>query len=707
MYQSQIEKSNEQINRIRNEKRNKFISVRFSHETGAPSIYPYGSLAIKQHLKELDKTKEPFSIEYQVNFSTYQYDLELFIFLNYHELWEEEKKLSNDDVIVSEYGPTGFDREQHLLNAMSIRWPEKKLPSGQKIGNVLITPWLEDFAYGVSNYTDTVMYGGGGQGKTYGPLAMMCMIFDYFIYTQSGAQCSYSTVSEKKLESSTWAYVNKIYPVSTERRKFSHYAGKAIKKSNYTFKRANLNGKVVENGGKFEGVLLQKGMKNSQVIDKLTGSHDCIARIYLLDEAQSTDSAPMDARGNLFIHPKYKWFIMSGNYESTLDLLGLNVEPNDGWASVNESTHIYEGTLKSFKNPLGIKSCVIHYNNDLSPAITDPALAKIYKHLPNKEKRDALYPNPESKKSYAYKRFWIGFKFEAENKMSQKILDQEFLDDYKAHEDEEYVGEVYTIGSFDPAPASVDRNILTTLKIGINKKTGYPLVKPGRIYCLPVITSQLTYNKETANRLTEIIDKERIASGNIIVDFTYRHALIEMLSNKGIICHYIIYNEGLPKKMRMNPISKVWEDVIELESIKTFAGTFEKKATMYAHEKLRDRITLGAYAMRMFIEKGGFKKFDSSVLATVEGHNGFEKEFLNRSFTMNNNNIMSLDLKSAFRKLYGFSPDISDTFFQAFYFIYAILGIRPHKKSLGTLSKVTKQKKIDNYKRLWNTVVEI
>src|SRR5690606_9837653 len=127
--------------------------------------------------------------------------------------------------------------------------------------------------------------------------------------------------------------------------------------------------KRIEEGGSFKGILLAQGRTDSSQVDKLTGQHDVIARSYLLDEAQVTDSAPMAAYNNMFLHPPYKWFMMAGNYEDDDDLLAVNVEPRTGWESVDASTHMWESTLKAQDFDLGQKSLVIHYNNDLSPAI--------------------------------------------------------------------------------------------------------------------------------------------------------------------------------------------------------------------------------------------------------------------------------------------------------------------------------------------------
>lgn len=693
------------IPKIRNSHRNKFIEARDSINLGHSSIYLYSSKALKEDLEKFDLSIQKFSPQYKPNPFVYQYDLELHIWFNYDTLKQREIELGGDNNFIEEFGFTGFPRYQHLLNAMSIRWPTRKLPNGNHSGDMIITPWLEDFGQTSSDCEDNISFGGGGQGKTYGPLGLMCMTYDHFIFTRTGAQCTYSTVSEDKLKSSTWPYVNKLYPVLEGRNTFSLYAGKARRCPDYTFQRVGLDGKPMAVGGKFIGLLLQKGIKDARVVDKLTGSHDAIARVYLLDEAQSTDDAPIDAYTNMFMHPKYRAFFMSGNFDEDTDLLGKNVEPaaTTGWKGVNETTHMWEGILKSRKNNLGRRTIITHFNNELSPCVIDDTLVKIYPHMPTKVMRDKLYPTEESKKSIAYKRFWIGFRYEKENKQSEVLFSFNFISDYRANRQPKFNGNPINIASFDSAPASVDRNVLNIIMVGLESGNNLPLIAPNRIFCFPKPVSDLEYHTETCKRISDKITKFNIESGNAIMDFTNRTALIEMLKKEhNIVCHHLIYNNAIPKKDQKNPQSGAMESRIELETCPTFVGKFETSKTWYADEKIKNRITLGAYIMRLFMEKGRIAGFESSILDGIEKqyNNGFDKEFLRRKFIKDKKGVISLDSKEEFNSDYGFSPDICDTFFQAFYMLYVIFGLRPNVSSLGKLrfnpKATTQADKINN-----------
>lgn len=705
-----FEISQDKIIKLRNAHKEKFSIARQSSEfSDNPKIYYYNSLALQDRHSKFIRADQ-YSIEYEPNPFIFQYDLEFYIFLNYERIKAEELEHSSekDKSQILEFGPTGFSREEHLLNAMAIRWPIKVLSTGAHSGILVRTPWLEDFATAMANYSDVITYGGGGQGKTYGFLAFQCMLFDHFIKTKSGAQCSYSTVNEVKLKGSTWAYVNKLYPTDPKRR-FSLYAGFGKKAPEYTFKRVDDNGKEIMEGGKFQGVLLSKGIKDTRVIDKLTGCHDPIARAYLLDEGQATDGAPLSAYTNMFLHPKYGWFGMSGNFDSDTDLLGMNVEPNIGWTNIDESTHIYEGTLKSPDSNLGRITSVIHYNNELSPAMTDLEMARKFPFMPNREKKDKLYKTEESRNSYGYKRFWIGFRFEKENVHEEYVLTSNIIKSSNCHQNYNvdvenglYSGPIFTLGSFDSAPASKDRNLMLVADVGLDSHTRYPIVNLRKLLGIKKSETYLTYYTETCDQFEQICNSYNIASGQTVMDWSAKPALIELLGKRNHVCHFIIYHGLVPSKPGINKVDGSEEDAIDLETLKTFLSNKETEVTYYAHQKMRNCQTLGAYAMRMFVEKGRVRGLNPSLLNGVDNH-GFDKEICKRKFVFDSKGLANLDDKDEFIKQYHFSTDIFDVLMQLFYMIYVKHKIRPDVKSLGLLTKPKgSNRNIKKLKSLWD-----
>lgn len=679
-------------------------------KSGHKVAYAYKSKAIKEAIEARSKLKNIplFHEEYEPDFTQFQYDLELYIFFNWKELYARELELANEKEVKVleeaglEYGCTFMRREEHLANAVRIRWPERILPSGEIMSAYALTPWAMDYLWGLSNYTNIVTFGGGGQGKTYSALAFSVMAYDHYIFTKSGAQCSFSTVSQSKLESSIWSHVNKLYSYTNDYQ-YSLYGGKAVKAPDYMYRRKNLQNKYIDEGGTMRGILLVKGAKDAKQIDKLTGQHDVKCRIYLLDEAQSTGPAPLSAYTNMYLHPKHGWFLMAGNYDLPNDLLGINAEPNNGWESVDEKTHFWEGSLKSPESELGQTSLVIHYNNDLSPAILDPEMEKRYsRFLPTLKKKKKLYPTEESANTIAAKRFWIGFRYEKEEGDKEKVITTDIIHEFKAHEKPK-VKSLFTLTSLDTAPSNNDRNIETIFEVGLDNE-GYPVIWPSKIYYIKKPSSQLKYYEETTNKIISILNSHNVQSGHSIMDWTQRTQLLEGLASKGHVFHHLIYQQAPPSKVAKNEVTGVTERPIQIDTVPTFAGKFEKNIRVYAHEKFVNRITLGAYLFRLFVEHGRFKNLNSSILEGIESK-PFEKEMCLRVFEKKfekktGEDKLRIDSKDAFKGTHNFSPDILDTFFQISYFAYVIMGIKPNEKGLGNLKNKETKKQVDN--KVWD-----
>lgn len=679
-------------------------------QMGKKCIYTYGSLAIEEDIKERQKLRASkvteFHPDYTPDFTEYQYDLEMHIFLNYERLLKRELEIAQIDRVKlinsdGEMRFTGFTRAEHLNRAQLIRWPERKNPDGSISTAYALHPWAKQYNDALSKHQNVIQFGGAGQGKTYSPIAFMSMIFDHFIYTKAGAACYCSTVNEGKLEKSIWSHMNKIYSYKNP-YKFSNFAGMAFPASDYSFVRKDTKGKKrIEEGGTFRGILIVKGAKTASQTDKLTGQHDVQARCYLLDEAQSTGSAPMTAYNNMFLHPPHKWFMMAGNFEQDDDLLGVNVEPDEGWDNVNENTGSWNGTLKNIDGEsLGHKSFVIHLNNNNSPAILDKEVAKKYgKYLPTIEKRDRLYPNEEQKKGYGYKRFWIGYRFEAGSEEKQPIVNYDILKNFNAWLPPS-VKPMFKLGSLDTAPGNVDRDIFTIFGIGLDED-GFAQIYPISINTIKKPESQFNYYKQTSDQVFAHAQENNVQSGHAIMDWTQRTQILEALkSDHNFVFRHIIYNEGCPKGDAINQVTKVVEKPIEIDVVPTFHGDFERNVRTYAHERFNNRITLGAYIFRMFIEHGRWRGINDKMLLGVPNHHGFDKEFCRRFFKIitsrNHTGKVAVDSKDEFKNRYKFSPDIMDTFFQISYMLYVDFGIRPNQPGLGLLKKEKTKKGVDN-----------
>lgn len=673
------------------------------------AIYAYGSYALKEAVENRKKNTAPeFHADYMPNFTEFQYDLEFQIFLDFETLRDREIELCSTldprraKILISagpEYGCTLFKRDEHLNRAILIRWPEKINPDGSIRTAYALTPWSKKYTWALANYQNIVCFGGGGQGKTYSSIAFMSMLYDHFIKTKPGAACVCSTVNEGKLKSSIWSHMHKIYSFKNGYR-FSRYANLAQPSADYAFVRKNAKNKRIEEGGEFKGVLLVKGAKTSMQTDKLTGQHDVMARAYLLDEAQSTGPAPLSAYNNMFLHPPYKWFMMAGNYELDEDLLGMNTEPLGGWETVNEETHTWESTLKSPDSDLGHKSIVIHYNNDLSPAMLDKEICKRYsRFMPSPAKKRALYPDPKQWETYEYKRMWVGFRFERVKDDSRPIITVEDLKAFGAYEPPD-IRSMFTLASLDSAPGNADRDLLSFFKIGLDDNNLYQ-IWPSEIISVPKPRSQFNYYKETSKKIADAMQRNGVQSGHAIMDWTQRPQLLEALRDDyNFVFHHFIYQEAPPGRVQKNEITKILERPIEMESVPTWQGDFEKESRTFAHERFANKITLGAYVFRLAIENGRWRGINSSIFKSLPDNRGFEKEMCKRHMKIvqarANYGRMIIDSKDEFKKKYKFSPDVFDTFLQVSYLIYVIFGIRNDITGLGSLKKEETKKVIDN-----------
>ena len=243
------------------------------------------------------------------------------------------------------------------------------------------------------------------------------------------------------------------------------------------------------------------------------------------------------------------------------------------------------------------------------------------------------------------------------------------------------------------------------LSIGTTSN-GYPMIvfKPGCFNCFPKAQRALTYYKETCDRVIEKHNAHNIQPGHLIMDWTARSAHIEMLANLGYPCHHLIYHERVPDKPQINEITGVPEDKIPLDLIPMFVKEgVQKNIVHYAHQIVTNKITLGAYLFRLFVEKGRVRGLNASLLNGIMTEN-FEKEFFRRTFfkiKRKEYEVLSLDSKEDFKDLYGFSPDLLDTVFQFFYMIYVIYDVKPDRTGLGKLVKKKNKKPVDNNDKLW------
>jgi hypothetical protein len=689
-------------------------ALSFQYECG--KIYSYNSRAVEQEAKEFyeqGRNAVPeFDIRYIPNPFVYQYDLEMHMFLEYERLQKKELEIlaasnapSSRIEEVQRFGFSGAKREEHLFNACAIRWPVYSNLDGSLGGHFIRHPWVEDDFHALSNYQFVISFGGAGQGKTHGYLCFLCLLWDHYIDTEKGGKCSFSTVNEDKLKNVAWPYIQRFYHGTDEDRdKYSLYAGRGQIVSDFTIKRKGK--KMKDTAGVIKGILVGNNTNQSTVTDKLTGSHGHYGVAYLIDELQSTPIAPLEASANFLSTSRHGWVVCAGNYDRDSDSLGDNVRPTQGWKNVDETTHIWESTICT-----GATACCIHKNNDLSPAMKEP-WDKLTPFLPTEKRKLERFPTESSRKTEAYRRFWIGWR-SAENTEGY-VITESIVHFGKADEDfsKKPVRGITNYFSFDSAPADADRNVLLTFGDGYNHDDGLWVWGFKSCETLPKATASDQYYRESSQ---EIIKRARILnvrSGNMITDWSNRGGHPEFLDELGFKTEVLVYNEAPPDGNRIVERLGITEPSIVAEVNQ------DGVPIKWAHTVCVNRISMGAFALRAYIILGVISGINRELLEPMKNMgmmNDYEQELFRRKTeqlgSVKYGDREKLEEKRIFIKEYGFSPDVLDCMFQAAYFMWAVKGMPIYEKVyLDGYSKEEPIKKtenatqsqIDEINELWN-----
>jgi hypothetical protein len=667
-----------------------FAKAKEAHMLGMDHIYDYGIRYIRVHRDSFYAAKHhevmPYDNKYMPNPFRFQYDLTMFIWINYYKILKEEiailKKIHERDKkggfgdlaesLILTNQLYGISRSDFLFAAGELRWPTVMDSAGAHYGLFIRDPWSERRVDAISDehLKHVVMFGGGGQGKTHISLAVNLMIFDYYIFTQKGARCMISTVNKDKLNSVSWAYLCNLN--SSTQPGISLYAGKAKIAGDHTLARPNNK----DRGGVFKGILIGQSMNPQSIVDKLTGSHGHPFIAYIIDEAQSTPDPPITASPNYTMHARDFRISLAGNWGENNDTLALNCKPDIGWDNVDELTGRWVSTMQN-----GAKAIVLHFNNNLSPGMTEEG-SKLYPHLPSKKILDAKYPD-QSKRSMnniAYRRFWVGFRVEEDGKLN--VVTERLVKENLADLPLELDRVTHSFFSFDSAPAEIDRNLQTICREGICKHTKQRVFGPSHVCALTKTTESTKYYQESTNELLLNAQKNNIISGAAIVDWTGRPAHPEMLQQKNFLVQKVVYNKAVPDGVRRDAHTGRVERAIRLNVELDFKQDVPIEEVC-AHHVAENMISLGAWALREYIKAGRVRGINSSLIKYLDGQRDLQEELYNRKFYLKNStkygSRFHLQSKDEFKKEYGFSPDLLDTLFQAalYMLLYRNLPLTP------------------------------
>lgn len=657
-----------------------FAKAKEAHLLGIDHIYDYGIQYIRKH-RDLfyaaghHKTKA-YDNKYIPNPFRYQYDLTMFIWLNYYSIINEEIHLlrkayekskrpeyeNNINELLATRTLYGISRTDFLFAAGELRWPTTILSDSSHHGLFIRDPWSERRIAAMSDehYKYVISFGGGGQGKTLVSLAFSLMVFDYFLFTQKGARCMLSTVNEDKLDSVGWAYLCNLN--SSTEKGISLTAGRSVIAGNHTLARPNNK----DRGGVFKGILIGNQMRGQNIIDKLTGSHGHPFISYTVDEMQSTPDPPIMAAPNYTMHARDFRISGAGNWGEPDDTLAKNVKPPAGWDSVDEHTGQWISTTQN-----GSKAIVLHFNNNLSPGMTEEG-HRMYPHLPNQKILDKNYPDPAKRNlnNISYRRFWVGFKVESDGEdcviydrlVKENLADMPLMLDRVTH----------SFFAFDSAPAELDRNLCVVFDEGICSKTKQRVFGPKIVHSLKKATESIKYYQESSDELLSIAKKNNIISGSAVVDWTGRPAHAEMLFQKGFLVQRLIYNKGTPDGIRVDRITKRRERAIRLNVQLDFKTDIPPERVC-AHHVAENMISLGAWALREYIKAGRVRGINAYLVRYLEGERDLEDELYNRKFKLKTSTTYGqrfhLESKKEFKAQYGFSPDLLDCLFEAAWYM--------------------------------------
>lgn len=648
-------------------------------------LYLHGILSLKKQMdlfyqEGLDQV-EYFQPDYKPNPFKFQYDLELHIFIEWDYLKKKEikrlkKKLegSADEAlseriqkrlkIVEEVGPSGIPRHEHLFNAAEIRWPST-VYQGKVNGQMLRDPWSVRRFESLCDSSDYVVnFGGGGQGKTHCYLAFGLMMFEHFIFTERGAKCSFSTVNETKIKGSTWPHLLRLH--SSSKKDISLYAGRSVIGGGpYTIKRPNTK----DTGSVYKGILVGQSSNVATVTDKLTGTHGHDLYFYLIDEAQSSSIAPIEASSNYKASGKPTFIILTGNYDSDSDTLGVCTKPIGGWDKVDKNTEKWYSIIDQAG---GAKALVLHFNNENSPAILDPKLAKRFPYLPNERKRDKIYAkSKQNQDNRGYRRFWIGFR--ATDLDEDSILTAPMVESGRADKDLNLLNSypIHHFGSFDGAQGQGDRNVFGHFAHGMDAQSEEwvwgcqdPLI------ALQEVSNIKDYFFSTSNELRKLCRMFKIDSGCLVMDWSNMNGHVSRLREMGFDSYPIQYQKKIPDGATVKGYSGEIEPAILVNPY--------TEPMLYAHQVCHLRNSLGAWALQQYVKAGRVRGLNEDMIRAVT-ERSLEEEMFRRKFnsitTMEHGERLKLDSKTDFMAKYGFSTDVFDVWIQAAYYMLVNVGM--------------------------------
>jgi len=374
------------------------------------------------------------------------------------------------------------------------------------------------------------------------------------------------------------------------------------------------------------GIAVEEG-STAKVADNIKGIHTR-RQLIVIDEATAIPTAIFEAATNMVNYPEEFMMVVIGNPRSRLDEMGKFCEPAGGWQSVSVETEDWE-TREQMN---GLHGLVVRFDAEKSPNIVEGKV--VSKHLPTKEKVEARRKMLGSENDPTY---WSNDRgFWAPEGITKCVFTETAMIKHNAFGTHTFSGNRFSIiGSFDPARIGGDRRALRFAAIGETEpdKWGIEMMPPIIIPVNATSTNPIDYQiVEQVRRECEAVtwrgQRYSCPPENLGIDAT---------GGGADLCD-IFERMWSPHIMRIVFSGSASEDACNLEDVRPANEVYRnKRAEMY----FRARNALNAEQLR------GFDRETAREITTVE----FD----------DSKPLMVMVSKTDYKKLFGKSPDLSDT----------------------------------------------
>ncbi len=250
------------------------------------------------------------------------------------------------------------------------------------------------------------------------------------------------------------------------------------------------------------GVAVLRG-SIKEAVNNMCGVHNRYM-VLIVDEAQSTRQAALEAADNLSAGCDEFVMIVMGNPESRLDPLGIYSEPKAGWASINPS-------MEEWQTKFG---WCYFFDGLKSPGVIDP---ERYPYLLNKKQID----DTGQKRGYNSPKFWKQRRgFMAPEGLTETVLSEAFVATNRMRDtDTVWTEDAITVAGLDPAYSeSGNRAVFTPVSLG-RTMNGFKIILIGQQQYIELeADSELPINYQLARKTMTLCRQNGVRIPDLCVE---------------------------------------------------------------------------------------------------------------------------------------------------------------------------------------------